>query len=629
MALPISDYALLSDLSSCALVGIDGSVDWLTFPRFDSGAVFAGLLGEADEHGRWLLAPDEPVLSVERRYRDSSLVLETVFTTENGVVALIDAMPPQDDRHDLVRVVQCRSGTVAMRMHLVIRFDYGSIVPWVRRVPGGTEAVGGPDAVRLSTPVELRGEDLSTVASFTVRAGEQVPFSLCWFPSADASPQPIDSITAIAASEAWWHSWAGSFNYDGEYADEVLRSAIVLKGLTLRETGGLLAAPTTSLPEELGGVRNWDYRYCWLRDATFSLMALQEAGFADEANAWRDWLLRAVAGDPGQLQIMYGPAGERRLTENELEWLPGYEASSPVRVGNAAHGQFQLDVYGEVLDALYQSALYGQPFEADSWSLQRHLVNYVDRHWRDPDDGIWEVRGGRRHFTHSKVMAWVAVDRAIQTVRYFGDDEIQRHPTSHDAPVDLDAWERLRDDIKADVLTNGVNADGAFVQSYGSDEFDASLLMVPLVGFLPPDDPHVVATVAAIEDHLVVDGLVRRYETKGHDGLSGSEATFLMCSFWLADNYALMGRVADAIELFERLLALRNDVGLLAEEYDPGAKRMLGNFPQAFSHVSLINTASHICAARDRIDAAEGPFQGTCRRRSHQHRPELPRVPIL
>ncbi|MBS1849064.1 MAG: glycoside hydrolase family 15 protein [Actinobacteria bacterium] len=619
MALPIEDYALLSDLSSCALVGRNGSIDWLTFPRFDSRAAFAGILGESRRHGHWRIAPAGNVTSVERRYRDSSLVLETVFTTPGGIVAVIDTMPPGAGRHDVVRVVECRAGSVEMAMQLVVRFDYGSIVPWVRRVPGGIEAIGGPDGIRLATAVELRGEDLATVASFEVRAGERVPFSLSWFSSAEEAPQPIDAITAIEQTEAWWHDWASGFTYDGEYAAEVLRSAIVLKALTVAETGGIVAAPTTSLPEEIGGIRNWDYRYCWLRDATFSLIALQEAGFADEASAWRAWLLRSVAGDPRQLQIMYGPAGERRLSEIELDWLPGYDDSAPVRIGNAAHGQFQLDVYGEVLDAMYQATVFGEPFDRDGWSLQRHLVDYVATHWQDPDDGIWEVRGGRRHFTHSKVMAWVAVDRAIETVEHFGLEMIEGVSTPHEPPLDVDEWRSLRDAIKADVLAHGVNAQGAFVQSYGSDLFDASLLMVPLVGFVPADDPRVAATVAAIETRLLADGFVRRYETTGDDGLSGTEGTFLMCSFWLADNYALMGRLDDAIALFERLLALRNDVGLLAEEYDPVTGRMLGNFPQAFSHVALINTASHICAARDRIGDAVSAFPGTCRRRSHHH----------
>ncbi len=618
MALRIEDYALLSDLSSCALVGTDGSIDWATFPRFDSGAPFAALLGNEQDNGRWLLAPEVPVERVERRYRGNSLVLDTTFHTRTGVVTVTDCMAPQTGGHSIIRRVECTSGYVPMRMHMTIRFDYGGLIPWVRRVPGGIEAIGGPEALRLATPIPLHGEDLSTVASFTTHKGEKVPFILTWYPSHAPRHQPVDAATAIAEAEHWWESWVAEHcTYVGDYAEQVVRSAIVLKGLTLSDTGGLVAAATTSLPEEIGGVRNWDYRYVWLRDATFSLMALQNAGFSDEALAWRNWLLRSVAGDPAELQIMYGPAGERRLTETELDWLSGYEDSTPVRIGNGAADQFQLDVYGEVLDALYQSAVEGQPFDADAWSLQRNLVEYVADHWQDPDDGIWEVRGGRRHFTHSKVMAWVAVDRAIATVEHFGLERIHTELDRHHHPVDLDAWRTLASDIKADVLANGVDADGAFVQSYGSSEFDASLLLVPLVGFLAPDDPHVVATVAAIEEHLMTDGFVHRYRTTGHDGLDGTEGTFLMCSFWLVDNYALAGRVDEAVEMFERLVGLCNDVGLLSEEYDPRSGRMLGNFPQAFSHVSLINSAGNIHAARRAADDGSGFMSTTTKRRLH------------
>lgn len=587
MALRIEDYALLSDTETAALVGNDGSIDWLCFPRFDSPACFSALLGTPD-NGRWLIAPAGPVERVERHYRDDSLVLETVFHTETGSVAVIDCLPPRDGRLDLVRVVEGRGGHVPMRMHLTVRFDYGSIVPWVRRVPGGLVAVAGPEAMRLATPVELSGEGFSTVASFDLQEGETVPFSLTWFHSNEEMPLPIDALTAVAATEAWWHDWSSQCTYDGDYAEVAHRSLLVLKALTHAPTGGIVAAATTSLPELIGGERNWDYRYCWLRDATFSLMALQNAGYNHEAAAWRDWLLRAVAGRPDQLQIMYGAGGERRLTEIEVDWLSGYEGSQPVRIGNAAHGQFQLDVYGEIFDALHQARLHGLPDDPQAWELQRQLLDFVADHWQDPDDGLWEMRGERQHFTHSKVMAWVAVDRAICTVEDLGAE----------GPVD--EWRALRDQIRNEVLEKGVDDEGRFVQAYGSKALDASLLLIPLVGFLPADDERVLATVAGIEKELTDDGFVRRYNVEdSQDGLSGKEGVFLMCSFWLADNYALQGRLDEATALYERLLGLRNDVGLLAEEYDPQAKRMLGNFPQAFSHVSLVNTAGTISEARE------------------------------
>jgi GH15 family glucan-1,4-alpha-glucosidase len=588
MASRIEDYALLGDTESAALVGKDGSIDWLTFPRFDSPACFAALLGD-ESNGRWQITPADPVLRVERSYRPGSLVLETVFHTASGTVSLTDCLPPRDGRFDLARLVECRSGTVRMRLHLTIRFDYGSIVPWVRACPGGITAVGGPDAIRLASPVELHSKNLETTAEFTVTAGHRVPFTLTWYPSDTPSPQPIDAMTAIAESEGWWRAWSSACTYEGDYGDAVGSSLTVLKGLTYAPSGGLVAAATTSLPESIGGTRNWDYRYCWLRDATFSLMALLNAGFNTEAAAWRDWLLRTVAGSAEQLQIMYGASGERRLTELELDWLEGYEGSKPVRIGNAAHGQFQLDVYGEVLDALHQGRCHGLPDERASWSLQQQLVDWVGDHWSEPDDGLWEVRGGRQDFTHSKVMAWVAVDRAIASVEDFG----------YDGP--LDRWKRLRDDIHRDVLEHGVDERGVFVQRYGSPDLDASLLMVPLVGFLPPDDERVKNTVTAIEQGLTEGGFVYRYQTLGSagvDGLTGAEGVFLMCSFWLADNYALLGRHEEAVALYERLLALRNDVGLLSEEYDPAGKRMLGNFPQAFSHVALVNSAGNITASR-------------------------------
>jgi GH15 family glucan-1,4-alpha-glucosidase len=597
---PIEDYAFISDTHSAGLVSRDGSIDWLTFPRFDSSACFAALLG--DEHnGRWRIAPAGKVTKCERRYLPDSLVLETVFHTPDGSVALIDCMPPRDRRLDLVRIVEGRSGRVPMRMDLTMRMDYGSIVPWVRNTPGGLSAVAGPDGLRLTTPVDTFGENLSTAAEFEVRAHTRVPFTLSWYPSSERPPMPIDAVTGVESTVQWWQRWSEQCTYSGDYEEDVRSSLRVLKGLTYAPSGGIVAAGTTSLPETLGGERNWDYRYCWLRDATFSLMALLECGYLHEARAWRDWLLRAVAGKASQLQIMYGPEGERRLSELELDWLGGYEGSKPVRVGNAAHSQFQLDVYGEVIDATYQSRVHGLPLSA-GWDLALELIDFVEKHWCDPDDGIWEVRGGRRHFTHSKVMAWVAVDRAIRAIEGLGQD----------GPIDK--WKALRAEIHDDVLHNGVDDRGVFVQSYGSSALDASLLMVPLVGFLPPDDPRVRNTVAAIEKELTEDGFVRRYLTdddsdasSSFDGLSGKEGIFLMCTFWLADNYVLLGRQAEARALFEKLLSLRNDVGLLAEQYDPRAKRQLGNVPQAFSHVSLVNTATnltrhHLGAARRRSD---------------------------
>jgi GH15 family glucan-1,4-alpha-glucosidase len=579
MPLPIEDYAFLSDLESSALVGKDGSIDWLSFPRFDSPACFAALLG-GPEHGRWLLAPAGEVVSVTRRYRGRSLVLETVFTTEDGEVALIDCMPPRDGQLEVIRVVEGRRGTVAMTMELVIRFDYGWIVPWVRRVDGSLHAIGGPDALRLFTPIDLHGKDMRTYGEFSVSEGERVPFSLVWHPAHERREPHHDVEVRLENAERWWAEWSGRSTYAGEWADDVASSLVVLKGLTYAPTGGLVAAATTSLPELLGGERNWDYRYCWLRDATFALLALLSAGYEDEAIAWRDWLQRAVAGDPKQLQIMYGLAGERRLTEVELDWLPGYEGSKPVRTGNSAAKQFQLDVYGEVLDAVHQSAIAGMGVGPASWALVRAMLDFLKSGWKEPDEGIWEVRGPRRQFTHSKVMAWVAVDRAVRTAEKFGVH----------GPVER--WRDLRDEIKTWILEHCVDERGVLVQYEGATALDASLLMVPLVGFLAPDDPLVVRTVEAIQRELTVDGLVVRYRADPKvDGLAGGEGAFLLCSFWLAQVLALMGREAEARALFERLLTLRNDVGLLSEQHDPETGRMLGNVPQAFSHTALINTA--------------------------------------
>lgn len=582
MPLPVEDYALLSDTQSAALVGKDGSIDWLTFPRFDSAACFAALLG-TPEHGRWLMAPAGGIKRVTRRYLPGTMVLETVFECETGIVALTDCMPVRDHMLDLVRLVECRSGSVDMRTHLVVRMDYGSIVPWVRRVNAGVSMVAGPDALLLRSPIQLRGQGLSTVGEFRVQAGDRVPFHLSWHPSHER-PRPAASVErSLATTIEWWERWSARSTHDFEpYTEAVERSLLTLKALTYEPTGGIVAAATTSLPELVGGERNWDYRFCWLRDATLSLISLLRCGHTEEARAWRDWLLRAVAGRPEHAQIMYGAAGERRLSETTIDWLPGYEGSLPVRVGNAAHAQFQLDVYGEVLDALYQAQGQGIKTNQATWAMEKALVEMVATRWNEPDDGLWEIRSERRHFTHSKVMAWVALDRAVRSAEEFGL-----------SVTDLARWRRLRAEIRADVLENGVDSSGVFVQSYGSRHLDASLLMVPLVGFLPATDPRVIATAEAIQRELTTDGFVHRYDPAAtNDGLGGSEGSFLMCTFWLADNLALMGRTAQARGLFERLLSIRNDVGLLAEQYDPVAGRQLGNFPQAFSHVALIDTAS-------------------------------------
>jgi GH15 family glucan-1,4-alpha-glucosidase len=586
---PIESYALIGDMHTAALVGKDGSIDWLCLPRFDSAACFAALLGTPD-HGRWRIAPAAPVVSTVRRYRGHSLVLETEFTTESGTVRVVDCMPPRRTEPDLVRVVEGVRGEVPMRMELVIRFDYGSIVPWVRTVDGVLRAVGGPDALSLWSPVPAVGVGLTTQAEFVVREGDRVPFVLLWHPSHVTSPKPVDGVHAVREAEEWWRAWADQCTYQGPWRNEVVRSAITLKALTFAPTGGLVAAATTSLPERIGGIRNWDYRYCWLRDATFSLYALITCGYIHEAAAWRNWLLRAVAGDPSKLQIMYGPTGDRRLPEMELPWLPGYEGSAPVRIGNAAVTQRQLDVYGEVMDALHLARRAGLEPDADAWNLQKAMLDFLAAASAEPDEGIWEMRGPKRHFTHSKVMAWVAFDRGIKAMEAFG----------RDGPADL--WRANRDRLHAEVIARGYDADrNAFTQFYGSRELDASLLMMPLVGFLPPDDPRVVGTVSAIERELMDDGFVHRYATSPTakvDGLPAGEGAFLACTFWLADNYVLQGRREEARQVFERLLTVANDVGLMAEEYDPRARRLLGNFPQAFSHVSLINTAQNLVRER-------------------------------
>jgi GH15 family glucan-1,4-alpha-glucosidase len=588
MALRIEDYALLGDTQSAALVGRNGSIDWMCVPRFDSGACFAALLG-GPKNGRWLLAPrNVDAARTERRYREGTLVLETTFQTSGGRVRVTDVMPPRDRTPDIVRVVEGLDGDVEMRMELVIRCDYGSTVPWVSRLPDGRlRAIAGPDAFVLQAGAETHGEELTTVSDFRVHAGQKVPFVLSFYPSHEEPPAQDNPLDAVRDSEAWWRAWSSRCRYQGPFRDAVVSSLITLKALTYAPTGGIVAAPTTSLPEWPGGTRNWDYRHCWLRDATFTLYALTVGGYDDEARAWRDWLLRAVAGDPSRLQALYGISGERRLTEHELPWLTGYEGARPVRTGNAAFEQLQLDVYGEVLDTLYQTRKTGLSDDTDAWNLQVNLLEFLEGAWQKPDEGIWEVRGARQHFTHSKVMAWVAFDRAVKAIEQSG------------APGPLERWRTLRAVIHRDVCTHGYDASKrAFTQAYGSERLDASLLLMPQVGFLPATDDRVAGTVRAIERELVRDGFVLRYPTKGQDGLPPGEGAFLACSFWLADAYALMQRTDDAKRLFERLLAVRNDLGFLAEEYDPVSGRQLGNFPQAFSHVGLVNTAYNLTSVQ-------------------------------
>jgi GH15 family glucan-1,4-alpha-glucosidase len=577
----IEDYALIGDTQSVALVGRGGSIDWLCLPRFDSGACLAALLG-GRENGRFAIEPRGELLRIERRYRGDSLVLETTFTTKSGVARVVDVMPIRGAYPDVVRVVEGVSGTVELHVDLVLRFGYGLVVPWVRRIDGRLHAIAGPDAVVLATPAKLRGEGLSTVAELRVSAGDRIPFVLTWYPSYEPPPESPDAFEAVEQSERWWQDWAGRHEEAGAYRDAIVRSLVTLKALTYEPTGGIVAAGTTSLPEELGGVRNWDYRYCWLRDATFTLYALLHAGYVDEARAWRDWLLRAVAGDPAKLQTMYGPAGERDLHERTLGALPGYEGSRPVRVGNAASEQLQLDIYGEVIDALHQARRLGVPDEPAAWDLQRAICEWLESAWEEPDRGIWEVRRKSRHFVHSKMMAWAAFDRAVKT--------IERHERK--GPVDR--WRRVRAEIHREVCDKGFDASlGAFTQSYGSKSMDASLLLMPMVGFLPADDPRVKGTIAAIERELMCDGFLLRYPrecAEELDGLRGREGAFLACSFWLVDALAMTGRRDDARALFERLLSIRNDVGLLSEEYDPERRRLVGNFPQAFSHVAVVNS---------------------------------------
>ncbi len=584
MPLPIEDYALLGDLQTAALVGRDGSVDWLCLPRFDSGACFAALLGD-ERNGRWLLAPTDEGARATRRYLDDTLVLETMWETDAGTVRVLDFMPPRGEAPDVVRIIEGVSGRVELRTELVIRLDYGRVVPWVRRLDGDTLlAIAGPDALCLRTPVDVGGEDMKTVGKFTVAEGRRVPFVLTWYPSFRDLPAEVDAEQALADTTKFWHEWIGRCEYEGDGHDAVHRSLIVLKALTYAPTGGIVAAPTTSLPEHIGGVRNWDYRFCWVRDATLTLIALLTAGYAEEADHWRTWLLRAAAGNPEDLQIMYGVAGEQRLVELELDWLPGYEESSPVRTGNLASEQVQLDVYGDLMDALYQARTRGLEASEHAWSLQRVLLRFLERRWRDPDNGIWEIRGELQHFVHSKVMAWVAFDRAVRSIEEYG------------LKGDLERWRAIRDEIHEEVCREGFDERlGSFTQYYGSGTLDASLLLIPLVGFLRCSDPRVRGTIEAVRRDLTWDGLVLRYRSEEDvDGLPAGEGVFLPSSFWLVDCLELIGDHDAAHALFERLLGLRNDLGLIAEEYHPMERRLLGNFPQAFTHLELVNSAFNL-----------------------------------
>jgi GH15 family glucan-1,4-alpha-glucosidase len=600
----IEDYALIGDGHTAALVSREGSVDWLCWPRFDSGACFAALLG-TPENGRWLITPDLPEGAppplITRRYRGDTLILETDFVTPTGEVTIIDFMPIRNGSSDLVRIVHGRRGAVKMKMELVLRFDYGSSVPWVSRLDreSGIKAIVGPDRAVLRTPIELTGENMKTVGEFTVKEGERVPFSLAYSQSHLRLPPGHDPHTQFARTENFWLEWSGRSNLDGRWGPAIRRSLITLKALAYEPTGGIVAAPTTSLPEQLGGTRNWDYRYCWLRDATITLLAMMRSGYYDEARAWRAWLGRVMAGSPDQLQIMYGIAGERRMPEWEVPWLPGYEDSSPVRIGNGAVNQLQLDVYGEVMNALHLARVGGLQSDDTVWSIQCAMLDHLDTIWQEPDEGIWETRGGRQHFTFSKVMAWVAYDRAIKSAEQF----------HLEGP--LDHWRTQRAMIRAEVFKHSWNRSmNSFTQVYDGATLDASLLLIPLVGFLPPHDPRVIGTLDAIERDLTHDGLVLRYNThEVIDGLPPGEGTFLACSFWLVDNLALQGRFDEACEMFDRLLGLANDVGLLAEEYDTIAKRLVGNFPQAFSHVALVHTGMNLM--RHQQDMAKATGQPT------------------
>ena len=590
MSARIEDYAIIGDCETAALISRAGSIDWLCWPRFDSGACFAALLG-GPEHGRWLVAPRDESARITRRYRGETMVLDTEFETSEGCVVVTDFMAMRDQSPNIVRTVKGKRGRVPMRTEIIFRFDYGSIVPWVSRLDDGTlRAVAGPDMIVVSTRVRLHGKDFTTVGEFEVSEGDEVSFVMTWGPSHLEPPKSADPARSLQSTEDFWNEWAALCTYRGDWREPVMRSLLTLKSLTYRPTGGIVAAPTTSLPEALGGVRNWDYRYCWLRDATLTLLSLMDAGYFKEAEAWRNWLLRAAAGRADQVQIMYGLGGERLLREWDVSWLPGYENSQPVRIGNAAHDQLQIDVYGEVMDALHQARLGKIPESVDAWQLQKALADHLEKIWCEPDQGIWETRGRPQHFTHSKIMAWVAIDRAVKSAEQF----------KLDGPVDR--WRALRDEIHADVCEKAFNTErNAFVQAYGSHLMDASLLQIPLVGFLPVTDPRVKSTIECIEQDLLVDGFVLRYDSAAtDDGLPAGEGAFLACSFWLANNYILLGRRDDAERMFERLLSLRNDVGLLSEGYDQQLSRQVGNFPQGFSHIALLGTAFNLSLDRQR-----------------------------
>ncbi|MET4604975.1 GH15 family glucan-1,4-alpha-glucosidase [Bradyrhizobium sp. JR4.1] len=587
MSQRIEDYALIGDCETAALVGRNGSIDWLCWPAFDSDACFAALLG-THKNGRWLIAPREDVTATSRRYLGDTLILETRFETKSGTVALIDFMPPRGKASDIVRLVRGVSGTVKIRMELVIRFGFGVDIPWVRRIDHSLLAVAGQDMTVLRTPAKTRGEDLTTVSDFEVKAGETVPFVLTYGPSHLEPPAPIDPELALQETEKFWQDWCSHCNRDGDYRDLIVRSLITLKALTFGPTGGIVAAPTTSLPEKLGGARNWDYRFCWLRDATFTLLALMNSGYTEEASAWHNWLLRAAAGSPSNMQIMYGIWGQRRLLEWEAGWLDGYEGAQPVRVGNAAHAQLQLDVYGELIDAFHQSRMAKLKLDDESWALECAVLKHLAEVWDQPDHGIWERRGEPKHYVFSKVMTWVAFDRGIKSAETFGF----KAPLLH--------WRTLRDAIHRDVCNRGFNTEeNAFVESYGSKLLDASVLLLPAVGFLEASDPRIRGTIVAMEKHMMPDGFVLRHDPREVPaGQPPLEGAFLACSLWLADAHVLAGDLDKAQALFDRVVGIANDVGLLAEEYDSGAKRQTGNFPQALTHIALVNTAHNLSAAR-------------------------------